>query len=62
MPGHWEGGLTLGKYQRTAPGTMVDRTTRYTLLVPLVAQKDAACVRDAYAQAFKTVPEELRKT
>lgn len=32
MPGHWEGDLILGKHQRTAFGTWVERTTRYTLL------------------------------
>jgi IS30 family transposase len=35
---------------------------RYTILVPLGDQKDALSVREAYAKAFKTVPDELRKT
>ena len=62
VPGHWEGDLILGKYKRTALGTLVERTTRYTILVPLGNQKDADSVRKAYAQAFKTIPDELRKT
>jgi IS30 family transposase len=43
-------------------GTLVERTTRYTLLVPLGKKKDAASVRRAYVRAFKTVPSELKKT
>jgi len=62
VPGHWEGDLILGKYKRSALGTLVERTTRYTILVPLGDQKDALNVREAYAEAFKKVPNELRKT
>ena len=46
MPGHWEGDRILGTHTRTALGTVVERTTRYTLLVPLNA-KDATSVRKA---------------
>lgn len=62
VPGHWEGDLIMGKYKRTALGTLVERTTRYTLLIPLGRDKRAADVRKAYAKAMRTLPKELAKT
>lgn len=62
VPGHWEGDLIMGKHKRTALGTLVERTTRYTILVPLGKNKDAASVRKAYARHLCSVPNELART
>ena len=59
IPGHWEGDLLIGKNKRSALGTLVERTTRVTLLVPL-RTKSAAAVRMAFAHTMERLPKELR--
>ncbi len=61
VPGHWEGDLIIGKYKQSAIGTLVERTTRYTIIVPL-KEKDAVSVRKAFAKEIRTLPKELSKT
>ena len=61
VPRHWEGDLLVGHANASALGTLVERTTRFTLLVPLKA-KDAATVRQAFARELRTLPAQLRRS
>ena len=61
VPGHWEGDLLVGHANASALGTLVERTTRFTLLVPLTA-KDATTVRRAFAREVRTLPAQLRRS
>jgi IS30 family transposase len=62
VPGHWEGDLILGTNCRSAIGTLVERSTRFVILVPLLNGHTALEVRDALIPAIKTVPEQLRRS
>lgn len=60
VPGHWEGDLVMGsKASNSAVGTLVERTTRYLLLVPLDAH-DAYTVRTEFAKAVQRIPRHLK--
>jgi len=61
IPGHWEGDLIMGKDHKSAIGTIVERTTRTVILVPLKA-KDAPSVRKAFAKELKTLPSQMTVT
>ena len=59
VPGHWEGDLILGKNRESAIGTLVERTTRFLIIVPL-KKKDATSVRKAFEKAFSNIPKHLK--
>lgn len=61
VPGHWEGDLLMGRRNASALGTLVERTTRFTVLVPLHA-KDATSVRKALTRELRTLPQQLRRS
>ncbi|HET9103242.1 MAG TPA: IS30 family transposase, partial [Solirubrobacteraceae bacterium] len=77
VPGHWEGDLILG-LGSSAIGTLVERTTRFTLLLhlprmaghggprtnngPALAGHGAEAVRDAIISSMATLPEQLRRS
>jgi IS30 family transposase len=77
LPGHWEGDLILG-LGSSAIGTLVERTSRFTMLLhlprlnrhdeprtkngPALAGHGAEAVRDAIASSITTLPEQLRRS
>src|SRR5437016_5929499 len=77
VPGHWEGDLILG-LNSSAIGVLVERTTRFTMLLylprmedhgqprvkngPALAGHGAEGVRDAIAATIATLPDQLRRS
>ncbi|MBI2552142.1 IS30 family transposase [Candidatus Uhrbacteria bacterium] len=59
IPGHWEGDLLIGKNRQSALGSLVERTTRTTILVPL-KNRTAETVRKAFAKEAKKLPAHMR--
>ena len=61
IPGHWESDLIIGKYKQSAVATLVERVSRYTMIIPLT-KRDAVSVREAITQRVMQIPDFLRKT
>jgi IS30 family transposase len=62
VPGHWEGDLIIGKDCKSAVGTLVERSTRFVLLLHLPGGRDAHLVEQAMRQAITALPGELART
>jgi IS30 family transposase len=61
-PGHWEGDLIVGRSNRSAIGTLVERHSRYVRLVHLPAGHGADDLHDALTKVLLEIPGELRLT
>ena len=62
VPGHWEGDLILGKAGGSAIGTLVERATRFVLLVHLPNRRTAEDFAEAMIPALRALPEQLRRS
>ena len=62
VPGHWEGDLIIGEGHRSAVGTLVERTSRYLLLLHLPDGREAEKVNQAMTNAIMKLPEAFRRT
>ncbi len=61
VPGHWEGDLIKGANNQSSVGTLVERLSRYVMLVKL----DGATAEDilhGFKRRLQSIPESLRKT
>ena len=62
MPGHWEGDLIIGKLNASAIGTVVERTTNYTMLLHLPNGHGTEQVTTALITRMRQLPDQLRRS
>ena len=62
VPGHWEGDLIMGANNASAVGTLVERTTRFVMLLHLPGGSSPAGVQEAMVAKMATLPEQLRRS
>jgi IS30 family transposase len=61
VPGHWEGDLLFGTRSSTV-ATLVERKTRFVILIGLPGGHTAGVVADALADAITSLPRQLRRS
>ena len=62
VPRHWEGDLIMGEGNKSAIGTLVERSTRFTILLHLPGDHAAETVAAAMIEAMSELPEHLRRS
>lgn len=62
VPGHWEGDLIVGPESKSAIGTLVERSTRFTILLHLPGRHDADSVAATMIAAMGDLPQHLRRS
>ena len=62
VPGHWEGDLIIGAGGKSAVGTLVERSTRYVMLLRFAGGYSADKVNQAMAKSMGTLPAELARS
>ncbi|WP_246477606.1 IS30 family transposase [Actinokineospora xionganensis] len=61
VPGHWEGDIVVGKAGKTAVATLVERTSRFLVLVPLTG-RDSLTVSEAIISAVGPLPASIKRS
>jgi transposase, IS30 family len=62
VPGHWEGDLIIGKDSGSAIGTLVERSTRFVVLLHLPGRRGPVEIRDAMIAAIQQLPDSLKRS
>ncbi|MEU5214575.1 IS30 family transposase, partial [Streptomyces sp. NPDC020742] len=62
VPGHWEGDLIIGKDGKSAIGTLVERATRYVMLLHLPGDHSAEAVLTTLTSTVQTLPAQLKRS
>lgn len=62
VPGHWEGDLILGQAGGSAIGTLVERASRFVMLVHLPGRRTALDFQEALVPVIASLPDQLRRS